>query len=59
MRIRELLPTRVFHTETQLCFTSSAPHDAARTAGDAIRDAARTYLKTSDYVKVTWMPVEK
>ena len=27
--------------------------------GDAIRDAARTYLKTSDYVKVTLMPAGK
>jgi hypothetical protein len=27
--------------------------------GDAIRNAARTYLKTSDYVKVTLMPAKK
>ena len=27
--------------------------------GDAIRDAARTYLRTSDYVKVTLMPAKQ
>ena len=27
--------------------------------GDAIREAARTYLKTSDYVKVTLMPAKR